>query len=83
VLAGLSNVTTDEPIGVPVGMGILGLLWNKRKLLNIASLVERLIHVRRMPAFANGSAEAGVYSSVPFVQPNAGNIPVAYPVCVL
>jgi Asp-tRNA(Asn)/Glu-tRNA(Gln) amidotransferase A subunit family amidase len=81
--AGFSNATADAPIGVPVGMEILGAPWSEGKLLNIASLVEGLSHVRRMPEFANGSVEVGVYSSVPLVRPDAGNIPAAYPVGVL
>lgn len=64
-------------------MEILGAPWSEGKLLNIASLVEGLNHVRRMPEFANGSVEVGVYSSVPLMRPDAGNIPAAYPVGVL
>jgi Asp-tRNA(Asn)/Glu-tRNA(Gln) amidotransferase A subunit family amidase len=83
VPAGFSNATVDAPIGVPVGMEILGAPWSEGKLLNIASLVEGLSHVRRMPAFANGTVEVGVYSVVPEVRPDTGNIPAVYPVGVL
>jgi len=51
--------------------------------VNIASLVEGLSHARRMPAFANGTADVGVYSAVRSVRPDEGNIPAAYAVGIL
>jgi Asp-tRNA(Asn)/Glu-tRNA(Gln) amidotransferase A subunit family amidase len=83
VPAGFSNVTEDAPIGVPIGMEILGRPWEEGKLLNIAARIEALTHLRRLPAFANGTVEVGVYSSVPSVVPDTANIPSAYPVGVL
>lgn len=40
VPAGFPNATADAPMGVPVGMEILGAPWTEGKLPNIASLVE-------------------------------------------
>jgi hypothetical protein len=71
------------PISVQVGIEILGAPWSEGRLLNIASLVEGLSHVRRVPAFANGTVDVGVYSAVPSMRPDAANIPAAYPVGIL
>ena len=81
---GFSPVTDTAPIGVPVGMEILGLPWSEAKLLGIAARIDDLLHARRMPTFANMSVEVtSAYSAVPSVQPNRANIPSAYPVGVL
>jgi hypothetical protein len=63
--AGASDPTVDSPIGVPVGIEILGLPWTERKLLNIAALM----HVRRMPVLTSGSIETRSYAAVPSVVP--------------
>jgi Asp-tRNA(Asn)/Glu-tRNA(Gln) amidotransferase A subunit family amidase len=81
--AGFSPPTAEAPIGVPIGMEILGLPWAESKLLNIAAHISDLTHVRRMPAFANGSVEMGAYTAVPTMTPNTSNIPSAYPLGVL
>jgi Asp-tRNA(Asn)/Glu-tRNA(Gln) amidotransferase A subunit family amidase len=73
--AGFSPPSSDAPIGVPIGLDILGLPWSEGKLLNMAAHISDLTHVRRMPSFAN--------SSVPTITPNTSNIPSAYPVGVL
>ncbi|TVY85031.1 putative amidase [Lachnellula suecica] len=83
VPAGFSPSTGDAPIGVPIGMEILGLPWTESKLLNIASHFSELTHVRRMPSFANSSIEVSSYSAVPTITPNISKIPSAYPVGVL
>ena len=82
VPAGFSPSTSDAPIGIPIGMEVLGLPWSESKLINIASHISALTHVRRMPSFANMSVEVNSYSSVPTITPNSGNIPSAYPVGV-
>lgn len=64
-------------------MEILGLPWSEGELLDIVSLAEELTHVRRMPGFANGSVEVGVYERVPDVKANNENIPKVYPVSAL
>ncbi|KAE8453785.1 hypothetical protein EG329_009297 [Mollisiaceae sp. DMI_Dod_QoI] len=81
--AGFSPPTFDAPIGVPIGMEILGQPWTESKLLNIAAHISDLTHVRRMPSFANGSVEVSAYETVPIVTPNSSNIPGAYPVGML
>jgi len=81
--AGFSPPTLDAPLGVPIGMEVLGLSWSEGKLLNIASHISDLKHVRRTPTFANGSVEDMAYGSVPTITPNTANIPAAYRVGVL
>lgn len=83
VPAGFSDPSEDAPLGVPIGMEILGVPWSETKLLNVAARLADLKHVRKMPAFANRSVEARGYSQVPTIIPNRSNIPSAYPVGVL
>lgn len=78
-----SPPTDDAPIGVPIGMEILGLPWSESKLLNIASHLSGLKHVRRMPSFANSSIEVLESSSVPTITPNTVDIPSVYPIGTL
>lgn len=81
VPAGFSPPTADAPVGVPVGMEILGRPFSEAKLLNIARHVsEALGPVRKMPAFANYSVEAREYETVPVIRPDNANINAAYPV---
>lgn len=79
VPAGFSAPSTDAPIGVPIGVEILGLPWSEDRLLSIAQQISELAPVRRMPILANGTVEVTEYGSVPSVTPLA-NIPSAYPV---
>jgi len=81
--AGFSPPLSDAPIGVPIGMEILGLPWTENKLLNIAAHISELTHIRRMPSFANSSVEFSSYSSVPTITPNTSNIPNIYPIGLL
>ncbi|KAH8592426.1 amidase signature enzyme [Bisporella sp. PMI_857] len=83
VPAGFSPASEDAPIGLPIGMDILGLPWSEGKLLNIASHISGLKRVRCMPPFANASIEVPAYHSVPRITPNTENIPKAYPIGVL
>lgn len=83
VPAGFSQPTLDAPMGVPVGMEILGKPWTESKLLNIAAHISDLTHVRRMPSFANASLEVSTYTSVPNITPNTSNIPAVYPLGTL
>jgi Asp-tRNA(Asn)/Glu-tRNA(Gln) amidotransferase A subunit family amidase len=81
---GFSPVTDTAPIGVPIGMEILGLPWSEPKLLGAAARIDDLLHARRMPPFTNMSVEVtSAYSAVPRIIPNRGNIPNAYPIGVL
>ncbi|KAL2291382.1 hypothetical protein FJTKL_13975 [Diaporthe vaccinii] len=79
VPAGFSGPSADAPIGVPIGMEILGLPWSEARLLNIAQQISELMPVRKMPVLANGTVEITEYENVPTVTPLA-NIPAAYSV---
>jgi hypothetical protein len=63
-------------------MEILGLPWSESMLINIASHISALAHVRRMPTFANMSVEVDSYSLMPKVTPDTGDILIAYPIGV-
>lgn len=80
---GFSNATETAPIGVPIGMEILGRPWSEKKLLGIGRAMEKLGRVRRMPQWAEEVVEVKSFESVPSVVPDRGNIPKAYPVGVL
>ena len=79
---GFSPPTCDAPLGVPVGMEILGKPWSEDLLLGIAYSIDELAPVRRMPAFANMTVELKAYSSVPVIWPDRGNIHEEYPLGV-
>ncbi len=83
VPAGFSPASADAPLGVPVGMEILGRPWSEPFLLDIASHLDALAPVRRMPPFANTTVEPKVYESVPSITPNVVDISAAYPMGVL
>ncbi|MGU7770307.1 amidase family protein [Burkholderia sp. MR1-5-21] len=52
VPAGFSAPTPTAPLGVPVGMDILGKPWREAALLSIAYSFEQATHVRRPPQSA-------------------------------
>jgi amidase len=52
VPAGFSKPTATAPIGVPVGMDILGRPWNEGRLIQIARGFEHATQARRPPASA-------------------------------
>ncbi|KAH7309123.1 amidase signature domain-containing protein [Stachybotrys elegans] len=80
VPAGWSSPSEDAPIGVPIGMEILGLPWTEDKLLNIAQHISELVPRRRMPKFANRHIEVRQpYEAVPSITPNTENISPNYP----
>ncbi|KAK4649540.1 uncharacterized protein QC761_119880 [Podospora bellae-mahoneyi] len=82
VPAGFSPPSEDAPIGVPIGMEILGRPFAEGLLLNMANHIAEKFPVRRMPPFANGTVEARAYESVPVIRPDTGNIPGVYPIGV-
>ncbi|KAI2628794.1 amidase signature enzyme [Hypoxylon sp. NC1633] len=79
VPVGFSPPSDDAPIGVPIGMEILGLPFSESKLLNIANHFTRLRPLRRTPAFADQSVQLGSYAGMPQMHPNSSNIPSVYP----
>ena len=83
VPAGFSPSSGDAPVGVPIGMEILGLPWTEAKLLNIARLVAEVKRVRRMPKSTEAAVESVHLEEVPVVVPDTKDIPKAYPVGTL
>jgi Asp-tRNA(Asn)/Glu-tRNA(Gln) amidotransferase A subunit family amidase len=77
---GWSAPTEEAPVGVPIGMEILGLPWTEDKLLNLAQHISQLTPLRKMPPFANGTVEVTEqYASVPAITPDTRGISDAYP----
>ena len=83
VPAGFSPNTTDAPVGVPIGMEILGMPWSEGKLLNIAKMIAEVKRVRKMPVSTEMVVESQVLSQVPKIVPDTKDIPSVYPVGVL
>jgi amidase len=50
VPAGFSTPTADAPIGVPVGMELLGRAWAEPELIKLAFGFEQATHLRKPPA---------------------------------
>ncbi|KAK0749526.1 amidase signature domain-containing protein [Schizothecium vesticola] len=83
VPAGFSEPSEEAPVGVPVGMEILGRPWSEGALLGIARRVAELVPARRMPPWVDRFVEGKRYESVPVVKPDTTRIPGAYPLGVL
>ncbi|KAH9866119.1 hypothetical protein J1614_008683 [Plenodomus biglobosus] len=83
VPAGFSEPTDDAPIGVPIGMEILGRPWDDEKLLGIGHAIEQLLRARRAPKWAMELVEVPQCTEVPELVPNRGNIPSVYPLGTL
>ncbi|KAF2122682.1 amidase signature domain-containing protein [Lophiotrema nucula] len=82
VPAGFSKKREEAPVGVPIGMEILGRPWDDEKLLQIGWQIEQF-HVRKVPQWAAESVEVGTYGNVPVIKPNRSNVPAAYPLGTL
>lgn len=83
VPAGFSEPSEEAPVGVPVGMEILGRPWSEGALLGIARRVAELVPARKMPPWVDGFVEGKGYEGVPVVRPDTSGIPAAYPLGVL
>ncbi|XP_014560611.1 hypothetical protein COCVIDRAFT_23296 [Bipolaris victoriae FI3] len=83
VPAGFSEPNDEAPVGVPIGMEIMGRPWDEQKLLGIAYAVEQLLRARRSPEWAREKVEVPEYQSVPVIMPDRGNISDAYPLGTL
>ncbi|KAK4993450.1 hypothetical protein LTR50_000380 [Elasticomyces elasticus] len=83
VPAGFSPKTAEAPLGVPIGMEILGRPWTEGALLRMAWQIEQLTKVRKTPAWARQVVPTRNYTAVPSVVPDRGNVPRAYPLGVL
>lgn len=81
--AGFSPPSGDAPIGVPVGMEILGMRWTESRLLQIAKMIADVRRVRRMPVSTQAAVESQVLLEVPKIVPNTKDIAKAYPIGVL
>ena len=78
---GFSDPSQTAPIGIPVGMEILGLPFSEGKLLQIAKGIDDRLHARRSPVTGglNESVEVTqAYDRVPKITP-LKNVPNAYP----
>jgi Asp-tRNA(Asn)/Glu-tRNA(Gln) amidotransferase A subunit family amidase len=82
VPAGFSPPSLDAPVGVPVGMEILGRPWSEDRLLDIARHINELGRVRKTPPFADRLVEPKCYERVPSIAPNVGDISGEYPLGV-
>lgn len=83
VPAGFSPATVDAPIGVPIGMELLGMPWTEAKLLNMAKLIAEVRRVRHMPKSTEAAVESRWLGDVPKIVPDTEDIPKAYPIGVL
>lgn len=83
VPAGFSPTSTDAPLGVPIGMEILGMPWSEGKLLNIARMVADVKRIRRMPKSTEGAIESVQLGEVPKIVPDTKHIPKVYPIGIL
>lgn len=83
---GFSNASSTAPVGLPIGMEILGLPWTEPKLLRIAKGIDDRLHARRPPVTGGLNETAEVtsrYTAVPAVTP-AKNVDLkAYPTGVV
>ena len=78
VPAGFSPPDVNAPIGVPIGMEILGMKWSEGKLLNIAKLISEVKRVRRMPMYTQGFVEVKALTEVPKIVPDTKDISKNY-----
>jgi Asp-tRNA(Asn)/Glu-tRNA(Gln) amidotransferase A subunit family amidase len=83
VPAGFSEPSEYAPIGVPIGMEILGRPFEEQKLLGIGYRIEQLMKIRKSPVFAKEIVEVPQYDSVPAVKPTRANISAMYPLGTL
>ena len=79
VPVGFSSPTQDAPLGIPIGMEIVGPRWSEAKIMRIAQFFDRTLPSRKPPQL-NEPVFQTCYRDVPFITPNASNIPGAYPV---
>lgn len=79
VPVGCSSPTQDAPLGIPIGMEILGPRWSEAKLMQIAAFVDKISPSRKPPQLDVPLSQM-CFRHVPSVIPNTQNIPDAYPV---
>jgi len=82
--AGFSQATDSAPIGIPIGLELMGLPWTEAKLLQIAHDIQALTQIRKPPVWATRHIPVRDYAAVPSMMPKDSNsIPSAYPLGVL
>ena len=70
--AGFSSVSFSAPIGVPIGMEILGLPFTEGELLNLAHSINNVLQARHTPQLAHISVNTTYnLTTVPSVKPNS------------
>ena len=79
VPAGFSPATEQAPVGVPIGLEILGLPWSEAKLLNLAKKISEIRRVRKMPVLTKAAISASAINKVPVIVPDTKDIPSSYP----
>ncbi|EXJ58466.1 hypothetical protein A1O7_05891 [Cladophialophora yegresii CBS 114405] len=83
---GFSPPSGTAPIGIPIGMELLGAPWSEGTLLQVAKGIDDALHARRMPVTRglNETVEVtAAYAQVPTVTPlGPRNVPSAYPLGV-
>ncbi|KAF1351014.1 amidase signature domain-containing protein [Delphinella strobiligena] len=83
VPAGFSPASVDAPVGVPIGMEILGQPWTEGKLLQVAYKIEQMSNVRRTPVWADQVVSMNRYDSVSFKPYGESILPTEYPLGTL
>ncbi|KAH7027900.1 amidase signature domain-containing protein [Microdochium trichocladiopsis] len=81
--AGFSTPTEDAPLGVPVGLELLGMPYSEDRLLQMAWQITHTRPLRRAPLFSQDMVEMSTYSTVPAIRPAKDNISPSYPIGVL
>lgn len=77
--AGFSEAMDDAPLGIPIGMEILGQAWSEAKILRIANMIETLLRARKSPILDEPTKiNPGTFGTVPPIIPNTSNLPPVY-----
>ncbi|KAH8177084.1 amidase domain-containing protein [Sarocladium implicatum] len=83
VPVGWSEPSEDAPLGVPIGMEMLGMPFSEAKLLNIAHLISgKASDIRQPPLSAAGHVQPKSYAGVPNIKPACNHHPL-YPLGTL
>jgi len=82
VPGGFSPATADAPIGIPIGMELLGMPWTEHKLLQIAYQFERLTQIRKPPVLGDAAKDMHEQASKSRF-PASQAVSSAYPLGVL
>jgi Asp-tRNA(Asn)/Glu-tRNA(Gln) amidotransferase A subunit family amidase len=75
--AGFSPNSSTAPLGVPIGMELLGPKWSEGVLLDLADSIEQVVHERRTPQLAQMQVPVSNMLTVPTVTPNS-TLPYPY-----